>query len=105
MSNDTLSYKLTTKSTADYGNLRVQLQNVKYFPVIIELTNKRRYNTEYSENNTTIDFNLLEPALFTLRIIYDQNKNKVYDTGNYLEKYAEEVIYFSKEIDIRLIGM
>jgi hypothetical protein len=25
MSNDTL-YKLTTKSTADYGNLRVQLQ-------------------------------------------------------------------------------
>jgi hypothetical protein len=41
MSNDTLSYKLTTKSTADYGNLRVQLQNVKYFPVIIELTNKK----------------------------------------------------------------
>jgi hypothetical protein len=83
----TLSYKLTTKSTADYGNLRVQLQNVKYFPVIIELTNKRRYNaTEYSENSTTIDFNLLEPALFTLRIIYDQKKNKVYDTGNYLEK-------------------
>jgi hypothetical protein len=33
MSNDTLSYKLTTKSTADYGNLRVQLQNVKYFPL------------------------------------------------------------------------
>jgi hypothetical protein len=28
-------------------------------------------------------------------------QNKVYDTGNYLEKYAEEVIYFSKEIDIR----
>jgi uncharacterized protein (DUF2141 family) len=104
MSNDTLSYKLTTKSTADYGNLRVQLQNVKYFPVIIELTNKKGdiIATEYSENSTTIDFNLLEPALFTLRIIYDQNKNKVYDTGNYLEKkYAEEVIYFSKEIDIR----
>jgi uncharacterized protein (DUF2141 family) len=104
MSNDTLSYKLTTKSTADYGNLRVQLQNVKYFPAIIELTNKKGdvIATEYSENSTTIDFNLLEPALFTLRIIYDQNKNKVYDTGNYLEKkYAEEVIYFSKEIDIR----
>jgi uncharacterized protein (DUF2141 family) len=104
VSNDTLSYKLITQSPSDYGNLRVQLQNVKYFPVIVELTNKKGdiIAAEYSENNTTVDFNLLEPALFTLRIIYDQNKNKVYDTGNYLEKkYAEEVIYFSKEIDIR----
>jgi hypothetical protein len=41
----------------------VQLQNVKYFPVIIELTNKKGdiIATEYSENSTTIDFNLLEP--------------------------------------------
>lgn len=104
MSNDTLSYKFNTKNTADYGNLRVQLQNVKYFPVIVELTNKTSdiVASEYSENSTTIDFNLLEPKLFTLRLIYDKNKNKAYDTGNYLEKnYAEEVIYFSKDIDVR----
>jgi hypothetical protein len=104
MSNDTLSYKFNTKNTADYGNLRVQLQNVKYFPVIVELTNKTGdiIASEYSENSTTIDFNLLEPKLFTLRLIYDKNKNKAYDTGNYLEKnYAEEVIYFSKDIDVR----
>jgi hypothetical protein len=104
VSNDTLSFKLDTKSTTDYGNLRVQLQNVKHFPVIVELTNKTGdiIASEYSENNTTVDFNLLEPQLFTLRLIYDQNKNKAYDTGNYLEKkYSEEVIYFSKEIDVR----
>ncbi|WP_016989685.1 Ig-like domain-containing protein [Flavobacterium sp. ACAM 123] len=104
MSNDTLSYKFNTKNTADYGNLLVQLQNVKYFPVIVELTNKTGdiIASEYSENSTTIDFNLLEPKLFTLRLIYDKNKNKAYDTGNYLEKnYAEEVIYFSKDIDVR----
>jgi hypothetical protein len=30
------------------------------------------------------------------------NKNKEWDSGNYLEKrQAEEVIYFSKEIDVR----
>jgi hypothetical protein len=34
---------------------------------------------------TTVDFNLLEPALFTLRLIYDENKT-VYDSGNYLER-------------------
>lgn len=103
-SNDSLTYKLTTKSTAEYGNLSVSLQNVKQFPVIIELTNAKgeALATAYTENKTTIDFTLVEPALYTLRAIYDANKNKEWDSGNYLEKrQAEEVIYFSKEIDVR----
>ena len=103
-SNDTLTYKLSTKSTADYGNLTVVLENIKEFPVIIELTNIKGdvLATEYTEKNTTVEFNLIEPALYTLRAIYDTNKNKEWDSGNYLEKrQAEEVIYFSKEIDVR----
>lgn len=103
-SNDTLIYKTNTKSTAEYGNLTVNLQNVKHFPVIVELTNAKGdvLASEYSESNTKIEFNLVEPALFSLRLIYDENKNKEWDTGNYLEKrQAEEVIYFSKEIDVR----
>ena len=35
--NDTLSYKLTTKDVEEFGNLRVKLQNVKKFPVMVEL--------------------------------------------------------------------
>jgi uncharacterized protein (DUF2141 family) len=103
-SNDTLTYKLSTKSTADYGNLTVTLENVKQFPVIVELTNLKGdvLATEYTEKNTTLEFNLIEPALYTLRAIYDTNKNKEWDSGNYLEKrQAEEMIYFSKEIDVR----
>lgn len=102
--NDSLTYKLTTKDASDYGNLRVNLENVKQFPVIIELTNSKGevIATEYSEKNTTIDFNAVEPALFTLRVIYDENNNKEWDSGNYLEKrQTEEVIYFPKEIDVR----
>ncbi|MFV8365356.1 Ig-like domain-containing protein [Flavobacterium sp. XS1P27] len=103
-SNDTLAYKLSTKSTADYGNLTVTLENVKQFPVIVELTNIKGdvLATEYTEKNTTVEFNLIEPALYTLRAIYDTNKNKEWDSGNYLERrQAEEMIYFSKEIDVR----
>ncbi|TDD78394.1 Ig-like domain-containing protein [Flavobacterium caseinilyticum] len=103
-SNDSLSYKLTTKSMADYGNLTVTLQNVKQFPVIIELTNEKGdvLASEYTEETTSLDFNLIEPAIYSLRAIYDLNKNKEWDSGNYLEKrQAEEVIYFSKEIDVR----
>ena len=102
--NDTLTYKLNTKSTADYGNLTVLLQNVKQFPVIVELTNAKGdvLATEYTQENTTINFNLIDPELYTLRIIYDTTKNKEWDSGNYLEKrQAEAVLYFSKEIDVR----
>ena len=102
--NDTLSYRLNTKNTSDYGNLRVNLQNVKQFPVIVELTTDKGevIASAYSEKNTTIDFNNLNPALYILRIIYDENKNKEWDTGNYLEKrQSEEVIYFPTAIDVR----
>ena len=103
-SNDTLVFKVVTQNTAEYGNLRIKLENAKHFPLIVELVDAKGIvlASEYTESNNTIDFNNLEPAQFTLRAIYDDNKNKIYDSGNYLEKrYSEEVIYFSKEIDVR----
>ena len=103
--NDTLSYKLTTKEYADYGNLVLNLKNVKRFPIIVEITNKKGdvvLASDYSEGNTKIQFDLLQPESFTLRITYDDNKNKIYDSGNFLNKtYAEEVFYYQKEIDVR----
>ena len=103
-SNDTLIYNLSTRDLVDYGNLKVNLQNVKRYPVIIELTNEKGdvLSSQYSESGSKIEFNLIEPALFWLRAIYDDNKNQEWDPGNYLEKrQAEEVIYFSKAVDVR----
>ncbi len=102
--NTNLIYKLETKNIAEYGNLRVNLQNVKHFPVIVDLMDTKGdvVASEYMESNKQILFDLLDPAVFTLRIVYDDNKNKIWDTGNYLEKrQAEEVVYFSHEIDVR----
>ncbi|MEN9980523.1 MAG: hypothetical protein RL542_310 [Bacteroidota bacterium] len=103
-SNDSLSVKFNTLAFADYGNLVVNLQNVKRFPVIVELTNSKgdAIATAYTDKNTSLNFNLLDPAKYTLRAIYDDNKNSIYDPGNFLAKhYSEEVIYFSKEVDVR----
>jgi uncharacterized protein (DUF2141 family) len=103
-SNDSLSVKFSTRTFADYGNLVVNLQNVKRFPVIVELTNSKgdAIATAYTDKNTSLNFNLLDPAKYTLRAIYDDNKNSIYDPGNFLAKhYSEEVIYFSKEVDVR----
>ncbi len=102
--NDSLSYKFTTNNSSDYGNLRINLKNIKRLPVIVELTDKegKIIASRYTEKETNINFDLIDPGLFTLRLIYDDNKNKVWDTGNFIEqRQAEEVIYYPKEIDVR----
>ncbi|WP_163395376.1 Ig-like domain-containing protein [Flavobacterium limi] len=103
-SNDTLAYKLNTREIEEYGNLTLNLQNVKRFPIIVELTNKKGdvvLTSDYSESKTNFEFQLLEPTVYSVRVIYDDNKNKVYDPGNYLEKrYSEEVFYYQEEIDL-----
>jgi uncharacterized protein (DUF2141 family) len=103
--NDTLTFTTSTKNNADYGNLTVSLKNVNRFPVLVELTNEKGdviSASEYTDSKTEIEFNLLEPNSYTLRAIYDDNKNKEWDTGSYLErKQAEEVVYFSKPVDVR----
>ena len=102
--NDTLNYNFSTRNTSDYGNIRIKLENVQRFPVLVELTNKagKVIASGYSEKETQLNFDLVEPTLFTLRLIYDDNKNKIWDSGNFIEKrQAEEVIYFPKEVDVR----
>lgn len=101
---DTLSFKYKTLPISEYGNLVVKLEKAKRFPVLVELTNTegKVIATEYSESSTKIQFDGLEPAVYTMRLIYDDNKNKKWDAGNFLDKkQSEEVIYFSKPIDIR----
>ncbi|MEC4048005.1 Ig-like domain-containing protein [Flavobacterium sp. SUN046] len=101
--NDSLKYTFTTSNASDYGNLKVVLENIKRFPLIIQLTDKdgKVLFSEYSEKENTVNFDLIPPNKYTLRVIYDDNKNKEWDPGNYLEKrQAEEVVYFPKEIDL-----
>lgn len=102
--NDTLMYNVGTKNASDYANLRVVLENVKRFPIIVELTDKdgKVKYSEYTEGETKVFFDAIEPASYTLRIIYDDNKNKVWDTGNFIERrQTEEVIYLKEEINVR----
>ena len=102
--NDTLSYTVTTRSFSDYGNLRMTLLNANRFPLILQITNlKEEVIAEYySEGETKINFDAILPNEYLLRVIYDDNKNGVWDTGNYLKKtQPEQVIYFHKPVDVR----
>jgi hypothetical protein len=102
--NDTLNFKFSTKNTSDYGNLRVTLTNIRSYPIIVQLTdNKGAVKASYiATENPVVEFNFMDPALYTLRVIYDENGNGKWDTGSFLEKkQTEEIIYFPREIDVR----
>ncbi|MFL9844230.1 Ig-like domain-containing protein [Flavobacterium rhizosphaerae] len=101
--NDTLRFNLSTRSYSDYGNLWVKLENVNRFPLILQVTTGKGdvYAEAYSTGETTLKFNNVLPNNYTLRVIYDDNGNKEWDTGSYLEKIQpEEVIYFPKEVEV-----
>ncbi|AWI25165.1 Ig-like domain-containing protein [Flavobacterium pallidum] len=102
--NDTLSYKLSTKKLSEYGNLMINLKRVKQFPVIVQLTDGKGkvFAEEYSDNASTVEFIGLEPNKFTLRVIYDTNKNRKWDTGSFTaRRQPEEVIYFGTLLEVR----
>ena len=57
--NDSIvSFSVTTKNIADYGNLKLVFQNAKSFPLIVELTDAKGkiLHSKYSENNPTVEF-------------------------------------------------
>ncbi|WP_245945980.1 Ig-like domain-containing protein [Flavobacterium magnum] len=102
--NDTLSYTLSTRKLSEYGNLMINLKGVKQFPVIVQLTDGKGkvFAEEYAENSPLVEFIGLEPNKFTLRVIYDTNKNRYWDTGDFLERrLPEEVIYFAEPLEVR----
>jgi hypothetical protein len=101
--NDTINYKFSTGSTSEYGNVRVRLTNVKRFPLLVQLTDKegKVLASEWTDKETYLTFDLVDPNMFTIRLIYDDNGNKIWDAGNYLEKrLSEEVIYYPEEIRV-----
>lgn len=103
-SNDTITSEFSTQNYSDYGNLKLIMQNLREFPVIVQLTDNNGKVLEeiYSEQENTVEFFNILPNMYNLRIIYDSNRNKKWDTGNYLQKLQpEKVIYYPGKIDLR----
>ncbi len=102
--NDTLTYNLATKKLDEYGNLTINLQGDFEYPVLVQLTNEQgeKQLELYSTEPQAIVFNSIEPATYILRVIQDTNKNKKWDTGNFLKKqHPEKVSYYPNAIELR----
>jgi hypothetical protein len=102
--NDSLDIRIGTGSYADLGNLRLNIGGEVRYPLIIQLTDEKGITVreKYAEMPGTIEFNNIDPAKYWVRVIFDDNKNGKWDTGNFLRKeQPEEVIYYLKLLEIR----
>ena len=103
-SNDTLNYRLSTGSPADYGNVRFNIAGDIPYPIILQLTNEKGETQReiIAEEPRRFEFNSLEPGNYMLRLIYDSNENGIWDTGSFLEKIQpEKVIYYPQTLEVR----
>ncbi|NKI31468.1 Ig-like domain-containing protein [Croceivirga thetidis] len=102
--NDTLVYNLSTGSYADYGNLSFSVSGAVEYPIIVQLTNEKGelQRELYAEEPKLLEFNNLKVGNYAVRVIFDSNGNKMWDTGNYLKKMQpERIVHFPDIIEMR----
>ena len=103
---DTLKFNFITSEIEDYGRITMNIDNQSSQSLIIELLEGKNKDKlverRFISNSKEIQFNLLEPKTYFVRAIIDKNKNKKWDTGNYLLKQQpEKIIYFSEDLEVR----
>tara|TARA_B110000003_G_scaffold201285_1_gene199943 strand:- start:6097 stop:7692 length:1596 start_codon:yes stop_codon:yes gene_type:complete len=103
--NDTVNYKIKTKSRTDYGTLKLGISNVREFPIIVHLTNNKDEVIRETILNSFDDpcvFEFLKPSSYFVKIIFDKNDNKKWDTGSFLKRIQpEKVFHVMEEFVIR----
>ena len=96
--------KFITKKEADYGSVRIRFPNIDLSknPVLQIVQNDKILESVTLLKN---DFQrkLFPPGAYELRILYDTNKNGVWDTGNFFgtKRQPEVVFLIPKQLAIK----
>jgi len=102
--NDTLFTDFSTQTSDYYGNVVLELSNVKTNIIVQLLNDNEDIMREYFANNDrTIKMEYLSPVVtYKIKFIYDSNSSKNWDTGNYIKKIQpEKIIYYPQNINVR----
>ncbi len=98
--NDTIKATIKTGKVSDYCSIFLSIQNIERFPVIVELMNDQGdiVAKTFAKESREFEFRNLKPSRFMIRITYDDNGNKKWDTGNFLQKQQPEKVHYVKSI-------
>ena len=109
---DTIRFK--TKGETDYGIVKFKFLNFdKTKNPVLQFVQNGEVIYSYPLISETWSAPLFNPGEYDLRILYDENKNGIWDTGNFDKKKQPEKVYsipqklsvrenFEKDVDIEL---
>jgi Bacterial Ig-like domain len=98
---DTLSFK--TRSTNDYGGLRLRFSNLDLskHPVLQFVQNNQvKYTHVFT--SPIVDLKMFQPGEYELRILYDDNQNRKWDSGDFFKhKQPERVQALQRKLNVK----
>jgi hypothetical protein len=101
--NDTVEIAFKTQESDYYGKIILSPES-RVFPLIIQLMDEKEtmVSQKVLDESGRIIFDYLAPKKYRLKAIADVNKNKKWDTGNYLDHVQpEKVFYYPGALDVR----
>ncbi len=100
---DSVDISFKIKKPEDFGSVRIKLPVLKE-PAILELLGGQNkvVATQRLAQAGEVFFGMLPAGKYSLRLIFDDNSNGVWDTGRYLRHLQpERVIIFTKELNVK----
>jgi len=101
--NDTIEFDLKTKTLKNYSVLNLDITNIEQ-PTVLQLLNEDeslRSELLLSPGDSSLNIDFLKPGKIKLKIFYDTNNNKIWDTGNFkAHRQPEKIMYFPAIIDL-----
>jgi uncharacterized protein (DUF2141 family) len=78
------TFLFRTKKEADYGTLKIKyLLDKKPYPVMMQLHQNANKIAEQLVTDSLVEFKLLQPGNYTIKILNDENNNGKWDNGQY----------------------
>lgn len=107
--NDSLSLNFKIRPQTEFGKVTLKMLLNKKQSYIVQLMNDKEQivKEEYisfslsSSNSVNVVFTGVLPGTYTTKVVFDDDQNKKWNTGNYLtHKQAEKVFISSKQIKV-----
>ncbi len=96
LANDTILSDFKTQRLDAYGSIAFHLSNVST-QLIVQLLNEKGdklIRQQIISKDGQLTFGYLKPGKYSVKVIFDTNKNGKWDTGDYLKKIQPEKILF-----------
>lgn len=113
---DTLGYSLLKSDTipfamrneSEYGSIKINFTNLNKFKnPVLQFVSKNEIVASFPLTSSVFEQKIFAPGDYTLRILEDENGNKIWDPGHYspvdkkLQKQPERIYNISQALNIR----